>query len=191
MTGSGRKRVSHIDHASILDKRFRRAIVSAKQAGRGKVHPLIVLADLRNGSLGSLDRYLAQEGGIPDREVALELRKLISGTAQRTDYRLAVVNHPDKPSQGGRPSGKKDRAELDRRAERDRHIVACYQSALAEEGKAYLAKERVAAQLKCSKTAVERAIRNVRGATEKERELERMRRLRIDCLERARNPSDR
>lgn len=56
---------------------------------------MIVVRDLRDGCLSSLDLYLRIHQGIPDREVALELRKLIAGSQQRSKFRLFVLPHPD------------------------------------------------------------------------------------------------
>lgn len=98
-------RLRPVEQTSILDKRFRRALPDSKRMAKVKVHSVMVLADLRKGSLVSLDRYLAQEGGIPDRAVAIELRKLISGSASRTAYRLMVVDHPNTPKSVPRPHG--------------------------------------------------------------------------------------
>lgn len=85
-------------------KIFKRVSRTKRRVTATKVHPLIVLKDLRRGSLVSLDKYIAQQKGIPDREVALELRKLISGSHCRTSFRLFVADHPDLPRRtGGRP----------------------------------------------------------------------------------------
>lgn len=93
-----------VEETSIMRKRFRKVIDTPRRVVLRTVHPLFVLRDLRKGSLESLDRYLAQNRGIPDRAVALELRKLLSGSRFRTPHRLILVEHPDGPkSKGGRP----------------------------------------------------------------------------------------
>lgn len=162
MTKSGdrRKRVKPIEQPSIGDKRFRRVLTPSKRITSLKVHPLIVLADLRRGSLVSLTSYLAQERSIPDRAVALELRKLISGSVYRSQYRLLVIEHPDRPkNRGGHPPNKRDEGTLNRY----RQMFASYNQVLREVGrKAYLARERVAAEFKCDDTTVKRAIRTAR-----------------------------
>ncbi len=97
-------KVRHVRETSIRHKRFKPVHDLPKKACLSRVHPLVVVADLRNGCLDSLGEYLRQERGIPDREVVLELRKLIAGTHYRSDYRLIVVEHPDRPAaKGGAP----------------------------------------------------------------------------------------
>lgn len=100
-----RQHLRPIDVASIADKRFARVFpVKTRIDLKKSVHPLMVLADLRRGSISSLDRYLLKTKGVIDRKVALELRKLISGSIQRTKFRLIVIGHPDTPkNKGGRP----------------------------------------------------------------------------------------
>ena len=102
---SERKRARLQSRPSILRKRFTDVVdVSKRVDASSQVHPLFVIADLRRGSLESLDLYLEQNGAIADRALALELRKLISGTHARTKYRLSVIDHPDSSVlQGGRP----------------------------------------------------------------------------------------
>lgn len=162
-----RKQVRPVEQTSIINKRFERVASTSKRVIPRTVHALMVLADLRKGSLTSLTRYLAQEGGIPDRAVAIELRKLISGSVHRSRYRLLVVEHPDRPrNKGGRPS-KKDEETLDR----CRRVVAIYERFLPRVGhKAYIARERVAKRLKCDDATVRRAIRSVRRAQKKAEE---------------------
>lgn len=109
----GKKRhwVRQIETRSMSSKRFTRVEKTPKQVSALRVHPVTVCADLRNGCLESLDEYLRQERGIPDREVALEIRRLISGSILRSQYRIIVIEHPDRPkrkvgrrSRDGRPS---------------------------------------------------------------------------------------
>ena len=97
--------VRQVKNAPFPGKQFRRVIQVEKRIDLKKlVHPCIVTEDLRRGAISSLDRYLWKTKGVMDRAVALELRKLISGTIQRTKFRLMVVEHPDTPKyKGGRP----------------------------------------------------------------------------------------
>lgn len=64
---------------------------------------MIVVRDLKHGCLTSLDLYLRIHQGIPDREVAVELRKLLSGSRHRTKYRLEALPHPDARAKVGAP----------------------------------------------------------------------------------------
>lgn len=117
-----RQHVRPIKQIGLGKKKFRKIIQTHKQVDRTKiVHPLIVIRDLRKGVITSLGRYLAKHRGIPDREVALELRKLISGSRERTPYRLMVVEHPDTPKdKGGRPpTGGRAPRQVERAVARD------------------------------------------------------------------------
>lgn len=110
MNETKRIQIRPVKTAGVLDKKFQPVAPKGKRVTAKTVHPLVVIADLRRGSLASLDRYIAQQQGIPDREVALELRKLISGSRHRSDYRMIVIDHPDKPKNvGGRRSSKNRR----------------------------------------------------------------------------------
>jgi hypothetical protein len=107
-----REHLRPVKNASLVDERLARVLKANK-----RFIPLVrhkkrvnlsysraVIADLRRGSISSLDRYLSKTKGVIDREVAVELRKLISGSIQRTKYRLIVVEHPQTPKdKGGRP----------------------------------------------------------------------------------------
>jgi hypothetical protein len=97
-----REHLRPIKNAALADKRFTPVLRVKK---RVNLEPSrMVITDLRRGSIGSLDRYLFKTKGVMNREVALELRKLISGTIKRTKFRLIVVEHPNKPKdKGGRP----------------------------------------------------------------------------------------
>lgn len=158
ITKPKRQQVRPVEQVSILDKSFRKVARPSRLEVQPTVHPLVVLADLRKGSLVSLDRYLAQEGCLRDREVAVELRKLISGSACRTPYRLLVVNHPDRPkSTGGHPSVPNEATHIQYQS-----MVESFERNLPlERGKEYLAKERVADEFKCAVSTVTRAIRFV------------------------------
>ncbi|MEH6790948.1 hypothetical protein [Parasphingorhabdus sp.] len=110
MTKQKRIQVRPVQNPGMVRKIFRRVFQTAIRINPKLVHPLSVIADLRVGSLASLDLYLKQNKGIADREVALELRKLISGSRYRSKFRLIVIEHPDRPkSKGGRPLKKMQR----------------------------------------------------------------------------------
>ena len=100
-----RQHVRPIKQIGLGGKKFRKTIETRKRVDHTKiVHPLVVIRDLRKGVVTSLGRYMTKHRGIPDRAVALELKKLISGSRERTPYRLIVVEHPDTPKdKGGRP----------------------------------------------------------------------------------------
>ena len=165
---SKRKRFRAVERNSLLEKRFKPVVERPKKC-HPKVHPLIVIADLRKGVLSSLDRYLAQEGGIRDREIAVELRKLISGSKNRTGFRLLVIEHPEGPkSKGGSPAGKRAQ-----RVERFREIAARYNEVVKEVGKVWRAKELVADEFDCSTSTVRRAVKeNAKLAAENDASIE-------------------
>jgi hypothetical protein len=94
-----REHLRPIKITSLADKKFT-PVLSVKKRINLK-YPRMVIADLRRGSIGSLDRYLYKTKGVIDRAVALELRKLISGTIKRTKFRIIVVEHPDTPKDKG------------------------------------------------------------------------------------------
>lgn len=122
---------------------------------RKVTHPLIVVADLRRGSLASLDRYLAKHKGIPDYAIAVELRKLISGSLTRSRFRLAVIEHPDTPMDvGGRPSALNANLSTSQL-----QIVGRYKELLASEGKKYRAEEIVQEELQVSRSTIGRALK--------------------------------
>ena len=102
------RRVQLTTNKSVLDKRFRKLVPSRKRMdskGQTKAHAAVVLLDLKRGCTKSLDLYLRQRGGIPDREVAVELRKLLSGGPGKSRYRLIAIEHPDgPPPKLGRPN---------------------------------------------------------------------------------------
>jgi hypothetical protein len=95
-------------HISMVSKRFRPVRDRPARVSIEKRMPaLIVIRDLQRGCLTSLDIYLRINKGIPDPEIALELRKLISGSQHRSKYRLIAIEHPDSPAPGrGRPPEK-------------------------------------------------------------------------------------
>lgn len=120
-------------------------------------HPLVVLTDLRNGSLDSLNAYLKRHRGIPDREVALELRKLLSGSSARTRFRLVVVDHPNvQPLNSGRPKST-DRVPTPQEVQR----CAEYRSQLEAIGKMEVACEQAASALQVSVWTIDRAVKKV------------------------------
>jgi hypothetical protein len=130
------------------------------------LHPMFVAIDLRRGSLDSLNAYLKKHRGIPDREVALELRKLLSGSAARTKFRLMVVDHPDAaPSKGGRLRTKSmvpSPVEVE--------LVEKFRAQLEVIGKIGISREEVAN--KVSVSTVRRAIRKVEAAEAQEKKRE-------------------
>lgn len=159
MTRPPRKPLRPSTQAGVMEKRFKR-LAEPKKRVRTVADRAIVLLDLKRGSLASLDRYLAKHKGIPDRAVALELRKLISGTAERSRYRLTAVEHPDLPvDRGGRPK----KAEIAPSA-RDWEIVDRYEALLAQEGKAWRARELALEEFEVSPRTVSRAIEKVKQA---------------------------
>lgn len=156
---SKRKHIKEIKNPEITNKKFKKDFKTEKRVNHKIVHPLVVISDLRRGNISSLDRYIQQQKGLPDREVAIELRKLISGSIRRTQYRLIIVDHPDKPKDnGGRPHVKSGPSD------NDRTIVDLYTQYLNTEGKAYRAKAMVADTLHISVSTVARAIRKVERA---------------------------
>ena len=150
MKSDERKKVRPVAQTSMADKVFKPLVSVARRVGIPKEHPLVVLIDLCRGSLKSLDRYLAKHGGIADREIAVELRKLIAGSASRTKFRLLVVEHPGRKSKGGAPRTG-DRAPS--AAERD--VAEQYES-LEHFGKTAAAAE-VALKTKRSESTVRQA----------------------------------
>lgn len=152
-----RKHLRPISKTGLGEKQFKPVITGLRKRIdlRKVAHPLIVIADLRRGSLASLDRYLAKHKGIPDHAVAVELRKLISGSLARSRFRLAVIEHPDTPMDvGGRPSASK--ANLSTGQLR---IVGRYKELLASEGKKYRAEEIVQEELQVSRSTIRRALK--------------------------------
>ncbi|TXH12239.1 MAG: hypothetical protein E6R00_12345 [Gammaproteobacteria bacterium] len=145
---------------SILDKKFQRITSTSKRFSLTNVHPVTVLVDLRKGCLTSLEKYLAQNRGIFDREIALELRKLIGGGQHRSRFRLMVIEHPDRPkSKGGSPKGRRIAS-----IAKDHAIVTEFEKKRKIEGKNYLAKEELVKEGGASKSTIDRARRNVEHA---------------------------
>jgi hypothetical protein len=146
-----RQHVRPIKQIGLGEKKFRKIIETRKQVDRTKiVHPLVVIRDLRKGVVTSLGRYLTKHRGIPDRAVALELKKLISGSRERTPYRLIVVEHPDTPKdKGGRPPTK-------RRAptEAELEVVRAFEQALKLTGSVESAVSAVRAKRKISASGI-------------------------------------
>lgn len=120
-------------------------------------HPLVVCRDLQNGSLESLDAYLLKHGGIPDREVALELRKLIAGSSERISFRVVVVDHPDAPADiGGRPKSKHTDP-----TQYEVELAKAYETQFAAIGKVRLAREEAAKDMGVSARTIQRAVKKV------------------------------
>lgn len=106
MTDPKRMLLRPVPQTSILDKRFRPVLETTKRVRSTRVHPLVVLADMKRGSLKSLARYLEQENGIPDAMIARRLRAMITGDVCDSDFQIRVIDHPDLPkAKGGRPAG--------------------------------------------------------------------------------------
>ncbi len=157
-----RRAIRALGRAFVMEKRFQPLFTASTRVTRGQVHAWIVLADLRNGSLASLDRYLAQQGGISDRAVAIELRKLIAGSQHRSPYRLMVIEHPDRiKSKGGRPRSVQNKGTF----ERYRTIGAAYKRALAlVGGRTSTALLEAAVELNLDTKTVKRAVKAVQKA---------------------------
>lgn len=171
MSETTRKTVRQVKGTSILDKKFERVGLGPKPRGPLPVHPLVVLRDLRQGLLKSLDLYLKQQKGFPDREIALELRKLISGTFARSNYRIVVALHPDAPlEKGGRPHKDPNRV-----SKRRREVAKRFRDHLEVEGKVYRAQELTAADFDIDPTTVKRAVNEVEDleARQQQRKAER------------------
>ena len=152
-----------VNSAGVSGKRFR-GLVAEPRMKSLPPHPLVVTMDLRAGSLRSLDAYLKKHGGIPDREVAVELRKLLSGSAARSKFRLVVVDHPDLPAdRGGRPGSKSSEPT---RAERE--LYDAYIKQLDFFGKKKEARIATAKDERRSEITVRRAIRKVEIALKRE-----------------------
>lgn len=100
---SGHRQRKPVKAQSMMDKRFA-PLTNRRKTRVGRLpHPMIVVRDLQHDCLTSLDLYLRIHQGIPDREVAVELRKLISGSRHRTKYRLEALSHPDAEAKSGAP----------------------------------------------------------------------------------------
>lgn len=120
-------------------------------------HPIVVCRDLRNGRLDSLDAYLRKNKGIPDREVALELQKLISGSTKRTNFRIVVIDHPDAPpDSGGRPRLKRTQP-----TQVEIELTEAYEKHFAMIGKVRLSREQAAEEKGVSTRTIQRAIQKV------------------------------
>lgn len=159
------KPLSTVRATSVFVKRFNRVVPTPPRV-RLPLHPAAVLIDLRNGSLSSLDAYLKKHRGIPDREVALELSNLLSGSATRTRFRLVVVDHPDgPPSKGGRPKSHGPTPEQLAR-------YAVYRTQFDFFDKKEIAIEETAKRLELSTKTIDRAIDAVE-APEREEEQRR------------------
>ena len=92
-----KRQVRTISVPSITDKKLNSAAEFRRKIDRDRtpVHPLLVIADLHRGCLKTLAKYLVQESGIPDAKVALELQRLITGSAAETNFQLVVIEHPE------------------------------------------------------------------------------------------------
>lgn len=173
-----REHVRQVRTTSLAAKRFKRVIDSGYRAELPTTHPEIVAQDLRRGCLSSLDRYLALHQGVPDRRVALELRKLITGSRHRTDYRLIVVDHPKKPkNKGGR-----SRVQLPRLSAREVAILKLFDEVRPREGKNELTRTVVADELKISDRTVSRALAKRRQIQKKKQRAQSSKQSRAAAL---------
>lgn len=151
MDKKSRERVRPISKTSVMDRKFNRLGRQIKMP----LHELVVLMDLREGVLTSLDRYLAKHKGIPDRRIALALRKLISGSAQRSQYRLVVVKHPGlPPDPGGAKSGQRHST-----TESHHLIVERFEYLVSQGDKKGIAIETVMSEFDVTERTVRRALR--------------------------------
>lgn len=163
-----RKHLRPITKTGLSEKQFKPAITELRKRVdlRNVVHPLFVVADLRRGSVARLDRYLAKHKGIPDHAVALELRKLISGSPCRSKFRLIVVQHPSTPIDvGGR-----QRVSNAALSVKEQQIVARYKELLAFEGKRYRAEEVVQEEFQLSRSTIKRALKKAEEIDRRETE---------------------
>jgi hypothetical protein len=120
----------------------------------------MVVRDLQDGSLRTLDAYLKRHGCIPDREVAVALRALLSGSASRSKYRLVVIDHPDAPKDvGGRPESSTGKPTV-----KQIKIEAKFRERLKITGKVWLAVTETTVLLNVSKSTVMRARKSVQNA---------------------------
>jgi len=175
------KPIRPIKSAGVSGKKFRR-LVAKPRLKKLPADRWVVTLDLRAGSLGSLDAYLKKNRGIPDREVALELRKLLSGTSKRCRFRLVVIDHPDlPPDNGGRP---KSMSDAPTRVERE--LYAKYRQQLEIIGKTKEARLQTAENEGRSEIMVRRAIKKVEAALKREIEWEDLRARRQARLDRLR-----
>jgi uncharacterized protein YoaH (UPF0181 family) len=151
MDKKSRVRVRPILNVGVRDKKFKRRGLQTPIP----LHELVVLMDLEKGVLASLDQYLAKHKGIPDRRIALALRKLISGSAQRSQFRLVVVKHPNlPPDPGGAPSRQRHST-----TERHRLIVERFESLISQGDKKGIAIETVMSEFDVTERTVRRALR--------------------------------
>lgn len=114
-----RQQVRVVTSTSVRNRSFRRVRpqVSKKVRLSKKIHAVEVVIDLRNGCLTTLDLYLRQNRGLPDRQVAVELRKLISGSLSRSDYRLIVKSK--RKGKAGAPRGHRPLTKQERKIARE------------------------------------------------------------------------
>lgn len=152
---------------SLREVPFKRVIQTKKRINRVPAHPLVVINDLRRGCLDSLAIYLKEQQGIPDREVAHEVRKLLNGSSRQTPFRVVVIDHPDAPPDlGGRPKSKSHYP-----TRRDFELTEVYREQFDKIGKVVLAREQAAEKKTVSPRTIQRAVRKVEAheASESER----------------------
>lgn len=147
------KPVRPITASSIRNNRLNRVASSLRDI-TFPVHPVVVELDLKRGCLTSLDLYLRENPGQLDRRIAVALRKLISGKASRSKYRLVIIDHPGAPkAKGGKPR------ENQKNWERDEAMVRMYDALIAEKTKPYIAPDEVARNFGVSPRTVTRVLK--------------------------------
>lgn len=159
------KALRPVNSTEVGGKQFRR-IGSSRRINSFPAHPLVVVRDLRAGSVRSLDAYLKKHRGIPDKAVALELRKLLLGSAARSKFRLVVVDHPDGPhDRGSRPKSKSPVPNI-----REQKLAAAYREQFERIGKKRLAEEEAAKDTGESRSTVRRARKKVAASEDTQAE---------------------
>lgn len=121
---------------SIVRTRYKRQTDVERRIDLGsyeaRTQPCVVAADLSRGSLETLPGYITKHQGIPDLDVAMRLLKMINGSAEESQFRLAVIRHPELMPNAKRKSNK---SEVPTPRAKDREIVAWYDKLKEEFGK--------------------------------------------------------
>lgn len=164
----------------VFDKRFKRGSLEMRGLDKSvlSTEPGLVALDLSRGSLASFDKYLTKNPGLLDRRIALELRKLISGRASRSKYRLVVIDHPN----AAKAKGGKEVNSDQKRWERDEAIVRLYDGLIADGTKPYIAEQDAASAFKISPRTVARILKSLDRSRLDKRSSERIRELREEAL---------
>lgn len=180
----GNRRVQAVEGTSVLQKRFRKVIPSNSSISdqfRGKAPAVAVVIDLRKGVLESLDLYLRINRGIPDRIVAVELRKLLGGSFQRARYRVIATEHPDGPPP---TRGRRRSKTTGEPTERQRELAAALRAKIQSYGSVESA---VSAVADVKKTSIRAVYRAQRTCLQFEAECARKEAERLEILERREN----